>query len=187
MILFRAEATFAPPKGGGPEGWLPRVVAPKGGGPEGWLPRRVGAQIGLAKIGFGREGELEETSDPASNQQTATNTKTHAQAFVHVQVQAQAQVHVRVRVFVFALACCCCCCCGLWWRRERREETNRSVSQLIPSAASLRTAETEQLYQGKREREREKSGKDPQVSSRDNRPGVCYLGQMSLRPAFFVT
>ena len=32
-----------------------------------------------------------------------------------------------------------------WWRRERREETNRTMSQLIPSAVSLRIAETEQL------------------------------------------
>ena len=38
----------------------------------------------------------------------------------------------------------------LWWRREREEETNRSMSQLIPSAVSLRIAETEQPYQAKR-------------------------------------
>ena len=33
---------------------------------------------------------------------------------------------------------------------ERREETNRTMSQLIPSAVSLRIAETEQLYQAQR-------------------------------------
>ena len=34
-----------------------------------------------------------------------------------------------------------------WWRRERREETNRTMS---PSAVSLRIVETEQFYQVKR-------------------------------------
>ena len=57
-------------------------------------------------------------------------------------VQLQVRVRVRVRVFVFVLACCCCCRCGLW--------TNRTMSQLIPSAVSLRIAETEQLYQAHR-------------------------------------
>ena len=33
---------------------------------------------------------------------------------------------------------------------EGEEETNRSMSQLIPSAVSLRIAETEQPYQAKR-------------------------------------
>ena len=33
---------------------------------------------------------------------------------------------------------------------ERREETNQTMSQLIPSAVSLRIAETEQLYQAQR-------------------------------------
>ena len=41
-------------------------------------------------------------------------------------------------------------CCGCGGRRERREETNRTMSQLIPSAVSLRIVETEQLYQAKR-------------------------------------
>ena len=48
------------------------------------------------------------------------------------------RVRVRVRVFFLVIACCCCYRCGLWWRRERREETNRTMSQLIPSAVSLK-------------------------------------------------
>ena len=63
----------------------------------------------------------------------------------------------------------------LWWRREREEETNRTLSKLIPSAVSLRIAETEQLYQAKRmiggignvllsTYSRTESGYDPRVS-----------------------
>ena len=59
----------------------------------------------------------------------------HSRTHAHIHVQ----VHVRVRVVLW-----------LWWRRrERREETNRTMSQLIPSAVSLKIAETEQLYQVK--------------------------------------
>ena len=56
-----------------------------------------------------------------------------------------------LRAVVVAVAGCCCCVLWLlWWRRERREETNQTMSQLIPSAVSLRFAETEQLYQAQR-------------------------------------
>ena len=41
-----------------------------------------------------------------------------------------------------------CGCCGGGGRG--REETNRTVSQLLPSAVSLRIAETEQLYLAQR-------------------------------------
>ena len=34
------------------------------------------------------------------------------------------------------------------WRKGRK--TNRTISQLVPSAVSLRITETEQLYQAKR-------------------------------------
>ena len=68
---------------------------------------------------------------------------------VQVHVQVQVQVHVRVFVFFFVIACCCCCRCGLRSRVEEREEggDKPKQSQLIPSAVSLRIAETEQLYQ----------------------------------------
>ena len=79
----------------------------------------------------------------------------HISIFIYLHVH----VHIRVRVFVFVLACCCCCRCGLLrgccvvgccgGGGEREEETNRTISQLIPSAESLRVAETEQLCQVK--------------------------------------
>ena len=65
---------------------------------------------------------------------------------IHVQVR----VRVRVRVFFFVIACCRCCRCGLWWSRERKGGDKPKQSQLIPSAVSLRIAETEQLYQAQR-------------------------------------
>ena len=46
--------------------------------------------------------------------------------------------------------CCGCKCDVVVVEEERREETNRTMSQLIPSAVSLRIAETEQLYQAQR-------------------------------------
>ena len=82
------------------------------------------------------------------------HTHTYIHVHVHIHIHVQVHVRVRVRVFVFVLACCCCCRCGLlwlmWWRRKRGAETNRTMSQLIPSAVSLRIAETDQLYQAKR-------------------------------------
>ena len=50
-------------------------------------------------------------------------------------------------VVAVAVAGCrgCCVLWLLWWRRERREETNRTMSQLLPAAVSFRIAETEQL------------------------------------------
>ena len=76
----------------------------------------------------------------------------YIKTIIHILVHVQVRVRVRVFVFVFVfvLACCCCCRCGLWRRRDMREETNRTMSQLIPSAVSLRIAETEQLYQAQR-------------------------------------
>ena len=63
-------------------------------------------------------------------------------------------VSVSVSVCVFlSLSLCVACCVLLWWWREggrRRGETNRTVCLLIPARASLKIAETEQLYQVKR-------------------------------------
>ena len=90
------------------------------------------------------------------------HVRIHVHLHIHVQVHVHVRVRVRVRVFVFVfvLACCCCCHCGLFWLfaccgccgggGRGREETNRTMSQLIPSAVSLRIAETEQLYQAQR-------------------------------------
>ena len=64
---------------------------------------------------------------------------------LHLHVQVHVRVRVRVRVCVCVVVVCCGC-----WKRKRREETNRIMSQLIPSAVSLRIAETEQLYQAQR-------------------------------------
>ena len=57
-----------------------------------------------------------------------------------------------LRAVAVAVAGCCGCCVLrlLWWRRERREETKPNMSQLTPSAVSLRIAETEQLYEAQR-------------------------------------
>ena len=52
-----------------------------------------------------------------------------------------------------SLSLCVACCVLLWWRREermRRGETDPTIWLLIPARASLKIAETEQLYQAKR-------------------------------------
>ena len=50
------------------------------------------------------------------------------------------------------VACCVLCvlCCVLEGGRRRRGETDRTIWLLIPARASLKIAETEQLYQVKR-------------------------------------
>ena len=62
---------------------------------------------------------------------------------------ALAHVHARVSVFVFVIACCCCYRCVAVEEGEEGGDKPKQ-SQLIPSAVSLRNAETEQLYQAQR-------------------------------------
>ena len=71
---------------------------------------------------------------------------------VNVCVNVCVSLSLFLRAVPVAVAGCCGCCVLWlsWWRRERREETNRTTSQMIPSAVSLRIAETEQLYQAQR-------------------------------------
>ena len=84
---------------------------------------------------------------------------------VHVHVHVH--VRVRVRVFVFVVWCrllsvflravpvavagCCGCCVVVVVEEEgEEEETNRTVSQLTPSAVSLKITGSQQLHQVKR-------------------------------------
>ena len=69
-----------------------------------------------------------------------------------VQIVRKTRVLSSVSVCL-SLCLCVACCVLLWWRREgerRRGETNRTIWLLIPARASLKIAETEQLYQVKR-------------------------------------
>ena len=56
--------------------------------------------------------------------------------FIHI------HIHTHTYTYTYTYTC--------WRRREKREETNRTLPQLIPSAVSLKIAETEQLYQAQR-------------------------------------
>ena len=77
--------------------------------------------------------------------ETFVRMHVHTHLHLHFNTRTHTHTHVRVRVRVRSVIVCCCRC-GLWWKRERRKETNRKQSQLIPSAV-LRIAETERLYQ----------------------------------------
>ena len=72
--------------------------------------------------------------------------------YVCVCVCVSLSLSLFLRAVAVAVAGCCGCCVLwlLWWRREWREETNRTMSQLIPSAVSLRIAKTGELYQAQR-------------------------------------
>ena len=67
----------------------------------------------------------------------------------HVPVPVRMPVRVPVRVFFFVIACCCCYRCAVVEEGEEGGDKPKQ-SQLIPSAVSLRIAETEQLYQAQR-------------------------------------
>ena len=66
-------------------------------------------------------------------------TIVEGQKHFHVRRHVHFHTHTRTHTYTYTYT--------YWWRRKRREETNRTMSQLIPSAVSTRIAETEQLHE----------------------------------------